>query len=136
MERQLDGRSRARRLVDDDTWAEVLRIYWEKASPDSHARVETIETALALLKGNQNMAAAQIAVPGSIYQPPASGEGVMVINGRPTAFTPFNRVLPNYFTTVGTPILTGRDFDDRDHPGSPPVAIVNRGPQCVQFRNG
>jgi ABC-type lipoprotein release transport system permease subunit len=50
----------------------------------------------------------------------------MVINGRATAFTPFNRILPNYFTTVGTPILTGRDFDDRDQPGSPPVAIVNQ----------
>jgi predicted permease len=75
---------------------------------------------------SSSMAAAQIEVPGSIYQPPASGEGVMVINGRATAFTPFNRILPNYFTTVGTPILTGRDFDDRDQPGSPPVAIVNQ----------
>jgi predicted permease len=81
------------------------------------------------------MAAAQIEVPGSIYQPPASGEGVMVINGRPTAFTPFNRVLPNYFTTVGTPILTGRDFDDRDHPGSPPVAIVNQAFATRHFGN-
>jgi uncharacterized membrane protein YeaQ/YmgE (transglycosylase-associated protein family) len=72
------------------------------------------------------MAAAQIEVPGSIYTPPASGEGVMVINGKATAFTPFNRVLPNYFTTVGTPILAGRDFDDRERPGSAPVAIVNQ----------
>ena len=31
---------------------------------------------------SSSMAAAQIEVPGSIYQPPASGEGVMVINGR------------------------------------------------------
>ena len=42
---------------------------------------------------SSSMAAAPIEVPGSIYQPPASGEGVMVINGRATAFTPFNRVL-------------------------------------------
>ena len=75
---------------------------------------------------SSGMAAAQIEVPGSIYKPPATGEGVMVINGSATAFTPFNRVLPNYFTTVGTPIVTGRDFDDRDRPGTPPVAIVNQ----------
>jgi predicted permease len=75
---------------------------------------------------SSSMAAAQIEVPGSIYTPPASGEGVMVINGKATAFTPFNRVLPNYFTTVGTPILAGRDFDDRERPGSAPVAIVNQ----------
>ncbi len=30
-----------------------------------------------------------------------------------------------YFTTLGTALLGGRDFDARDRPGSPPVAIVN-----------
>ncbi len=36
----------------------------------------------------------------------------------------FNQVSPGYFHTVGTPILAGRDFNDRDTATSPPVAIV------------
>jgi predicted permease len=38
----------------------------------------------------------------------------------------FNQVTPNYFKTLGTPILAGRDFDDRDAASSPKVAIVNQ----------
>jgi predicted permease len=36
----------------------------------------------------------------------------------------FNRVSPGYFATMGTPLLAGRDFDDRDRTGTEPVAIV------------
>ena len=37
----------------------------------------------------------------------------------------FNWVSPEYFKTMGTPLLAGRDFNDRDTPTSPRVAIVN-----------
>jgi len=37
----------------------------------------------------------------------------------------FNRVGPGYFRTMGTALIAGRDFDDRDTLGSPKVAIVN-----------
>jgi predicted permease len=37
----------------------------------------------------------------------------------------FNRVSAGYFRTIGTTILAGRDFNERDTPGSPKVAIVN-----------
>jgi predicted permease len=36
-----------------------------------------------------------------------------------------NWVAPNYFQTLGTPLLAGRDFDFRDQ-GRPPVAIINQ----------
>ena len=38
----------------------------------------------------------------------------------------FDRVSPGYFRTMDTPLLAGRDFDDRDTLSSPVVAIVNQ----------
>ena len=38
----------------------------------------------------------------------------------------FNRVSAGYFHTMGTPLLAGRDFDDRDTPASPEIAVVNQ----------
>jgi predicted permease len=37
-----------------------------------------------------------------------------------------NNVTPNYFRTMGIPILQGRDFAERDRPGAPLVAIVSQ----------
>ena len=37
----------------------------------------------------------------------------------------FNVIGPAYFATLGTPLVSGREFDDRDRAQSPKVAIVN-----------
>ncbi|MBV9762938.1 MAG: ABC transporter permease [Acidobacteriaceae bacterium] len=37
----------------------------------------------------------------------------------------FNSVGPGYFGVMGTPLLAGRDFDQRDSTSTPPVAVVN-----------
>ena len=39
--------------------------------------------------------------------------------------TPLTRVGPHYFETMGTAVLQGREFDDRDRPDTRRVAIVN-----------
>ena len=39
--------------------------------------------------------------------------------------TNVNRVSPGYFQAFGIPLLSGRDFNDRDSASSTPVAIVN-----------
>ncbi len=37
----------------------------------------------------------------------------------------FNELLPGFFTTMGVPLIAGRDFSERDTAGAPQVAIVN-----------
>jgi predicted permease len=47
---------------------------------------------------------------------PAGGQPVRV---------DYNEIGPRYFTTVGTPVVSGREFDDRDTLDAPRVAVVN-----------
>ena len=37
----------------------------------------------------------------------------------------FKRATPNYFQTMGIPLLRGRAFEELDQPGAPPVVIIN-----------
>jgi predicted permease len=37
----------------------------------------------------------------------------------------FNVIAPDYFATLGTPLMSGREFGDRDTDAAPNVAIVN-----------
>lgn len=50
------------------------------------------------------------------YQPPTRRDGLAFLN----------EVTDGYFETLGTRFVTGRDFDTRDRPGAPRVAIVNQ----------
>jgi putative ABC transport system permease protein len=45
---------------------------------------------------------------------------------RDDAMVAFNNVTDQYFETVGTPIVGGRDFDRNDTPSSPRVAIISQ----------
>jgi putative ABC transport system permease protein len=51
-------------------------------------------------------------------------EGFVPTNAR-DALVFLNLVSDGYFDTMGTPLAAGRDFDERDTPGSPKVVIVN-----------
>jgi predicted permease len=48
----------------------------------------------------------------------------------------WNRVSARYFETVGTPLLRGRTFDQRDRAGSPLVAIVSQSFARRHFGDG
>ena len=50
---------------------------------------------------------------------------VDIANGPQREDVTFNRVSPNYFRTMQTPLLAGRDFNQTDTPTSPRVAIVS-----------
>lgn len=52
------------------------------------------------------------------------GDPAVAATERP--FVHFHSVSPNYFTTVGIPLLAGRVFTDHDGPDAPKVAIVNQ----------
>jgi putative ABC transport system permease protein len=57
---------------------------------------------------------ARAALPGKTYAKPGDQP---LISAKPIA--------PEYFATLKIPLISGRDFNDSDKPGSPPVTIVN-----------
>lgn len=63
-------------------------------------------------------------------EPPLAGnywnDAVIIDGKRSHDYVNMNHVSPNYFNTMGTALLAGRDFDEHDGPGSPKVAIVNQ----------
>lgn len=109
------------------------------------ARLDAIRQALAAIPGIEaasgavvtplsgGISATALQVPGSLQT--QNNDGV-VINGSATAFAPFNRVLPGFFRVIGTPVIAGRDFDERDGPSAPPVAVVNQSFAKRHFGDG
>jgi predicted permease len=69
-------------------------------------------------------ASARLPLGGDIWTRSVQAEGYTFRPGEDDAVA-FNIVAPKYFAVTGTPLLLGRDFDDRDAAGSKPVAIVN-----------
>src|SRR6516164_6248449 len=61
---------------------------------------------------------------------PVSGSGwnenVLIGADSHKGLTNFMRITPGFFRAMETPMLGGRDFDDRDTSASPKVAIVNQ----------
>src|SRR5215472_3818292 len=47
-------------------------------------------------------------------------------NGQPSQTANYIAVTPNYFSTLRTPIVQGREFNDRDSGSSPFVVIINQ----------
>ena len=76
----------------------------------------------------------------SLYAP-MSGDNWsarIVVEGRSpseTAPASWNRVSPRYFDTVGTPLLRGRAFNERDRAGSPLVTVVTESFARTYFGN-
>src|SRR6185436_831875 len=80
---------------------------------------------LAALPGVTSATAARVSAIGG-----GSSSGNMTVEG----FTPkrdgddesrFNEVGPDYFRTMGIPLIAGREFTDADRAGAPKVAVVN-----------
>jgi len=63
----------------------------------------------------QSYSSTPIAVDG--YEPPANGESTDEL---------YNEVSPDYFATMGIPLISGREFTPADDENAPRVAIVNQ----------
>ena len=96
--------------------------YTEAQSAVLYAR---LEEKLAAIPGVRSVAFSNIAVIGDGH----SGDSFHVI-GRPADNQPFrvqtNRISPDFFSTLGIPILRGRAFTVHDTAAAPLVAVINQ----------
>jgi predicted permease len=74
-----------------------------------------------------------VSAAGGSFITPASntgGRALVDVPGAPTMSEPqrllwMNLITPGWFATYGTPVLRGRDFDERDSSTAPPVVVIN-----------
>ncbi|HWI18398.1 MAG TPA: ABC transporter permease, partial [Vicinamibacterales bacterium] len=64
-------------------------------------------------------------IPNFFFQTTVQIEGKPSPDGQPHTVQ-FRRATPQYFRTMGIPILRGRDFEDSDGPTAPQVAMVSQ----------
>ena len=88
------------------------------------ARAALLERFNALPGVRSASAGAILPVGGGLWDRSVRVEGHPSQSGEPEQVA-FNAIAPRYFATLGTKLLAGREFSDRDTPSSPAVAIVN-----------
>jgi putative ABC transport system permease protein len=115
----------------------VVRV--RAAQPYSAARAPAVQQALrdrlASLPGVATASASQmLPLTGGLWDRGVQVEGYLFQPGEPD-HVGFNVIAPAYFSTLATPILTGREFDARDTAASLKVAIVNESFARHFFRN-
>jgi putative ABC transport system permease protein len=102
----------------------------EIALPTSESRVAFVERLLQQLRETPGVLGASTTlnwfVPGQ-----AGAQSLAFVEERPNPDgSPYRiqsrRVTPDYFDTMGIPLVSGRDFSDHDRLGSQPVTIVSR----------
>ena len=89
------------------------------------------DSLLAKIQAMPQVTSVAMSVAFPLDKSPAYNNGY-VIEGRPAnpseekPTAEFNVVSPNYFRTLGISLSSGRDFNDRDRPDKPRVAIINQ----------
>jgi predicted permease len=82
---------------------------------------------LAALPGVHSVSTtAMVALGGGVWTSDFAPDGVTRPGGRSAVDAPTNAVGPDYFGTMGIPLVAGRDFTMRDDRSAVPVAIVNQ----------
>jgi predicted permease len=102
-----------------------VRVNRPYAPPRSFAVQEELLARVSSLPGVVSASAAQvIALGGGLWTRYVQVEGYK-FRADESEEVGFNAIAPNYFATLATPLLAGRDFGARDTDTSPKVAIVN-----------
>jgi putative ABC transport system permease protein len=103
------------------------------AESDRVAFVQRLARAIAEVPGVTKTAASVVTPAGglglvtTVHVPDATVSGDLPPGGRLGPRNAYvNFITPSWFSTYGTPIVTGRDFTDGDVKGAPPVIIVNQ----------
>ncbi len=90
---------------------------------------------LKALPGVRSVSAAQaLPVGGALWDRGVQVEGHVARPDEPNVA--FNVIAPDYFSTLRTPIVAGREFTDRDTAAAPRVAVVNESFVRYFFANG
>ena len=90
---------------------------------------------LKLLPGARSVSAAQaLPVGGGLWDRSVRVEGYAARSDEPNVA--FNVIAPDYFSTLMTPIVSGREFTERDTATTPRVAVVNESFAKYFFGNG
>jgi putative ABC transport system permease protein len=99
--------------------------------PDPASQIRFYEPVLRRLQAEPGVVSVAVtnAVPLSASTPnsnPFEIEGRAIDNPDKRPSADVRVVTPNYFQTLGIPLVEGRVFTDLDRPDSPPVAVINR----------
>jgi predicted permease len=90
------------------------------------ALFERMETELAAIPGVRGVAASSVPlISGSNWGTDVTVEGAPK-DGNANRNSMFNEIGPGYFGKIGTPLIAGREFTERDNLAGPKVAIVNQ----------
>ena len=96
---------------------------------DGNVKLRTIEHTLAELRALPGVRSATAMLPHPMNAArqllSANAEGTPAPEPRGFYLAYLRAAAPGHFTTIGQPLLRGRDFTDNDRAGSPPVCIVN-----------
>jgi predicted permease len=122
---QVDGGYRADHVVSAEAFPNFTKY------PNTAQQVQFYDAAVARMSSLPGVVSVAVtnAVPLSAITPGANpilikGETDAASEHRPTA--DLNVSSPMYFSTLGIPVVDGRDFTVADKTGTPPVAIVNQ----------
>jgi predicted permease len=102
----------------------IANVFFLGASQPAARRVEAyrdLDARLRRVPGLVSMAETYMTPLGGTFS-----DTDIVVDNKAVGGATVNRVSPGYFRTLGTTMLAGRDFDERDVQGSSRVAIVTK----------